>query len=35
MRYDAEFWPEDDVAREARSLAIQVRDAVLSRLPNR
>jgi len=35
MRYDAEFWPEDDVAREARALAIQVRDAVLSRLPNR
>lgn len=32
LRYDADFWPSEDDARTARSLALQVRDLVMSRL---
>ena len=33
MRYDSEFWPDEEVARDARSRALAVRDFVLRRLP--
>lgn len=33
MRYDSEFWPDEQTAQEARSSALAVRDFVLSRLP--
>ena len=33
MRYDDEFWPSVEVAREARRLARTVKESVLSQLP--
>ena len=33
-RYDSEFWPEEEVALDARSSAKQIRDFVLARLPD-
>ncbi|KPJ73748.1 MAG: hypothetical protein AMS14_06395 [Planctomycetes bacterium DG_20] len=33
LRYDDEFWPSVEVAREARASALAVREFVLSRLP--
>lgn len=34
-RYDSEFWPEREVAEEARALAQSVRSFVMTRLPAR
>ncbi|HUU22010.1 MAG TPA: HEPN domain-containing protein [Phycisphaerae bacterium] len=34
LRYDDEFWPSLDVAREACRLAGEVRDLILARLPH-
>ena len=34
MRYDAEFWPDGQVADDARASAIVVRDFVLTRMPD-
>ena len=33
MRYDDEFWPSVEVARQARRLAGVVKESVLSQLP--
>jgi len=33
MRHDSEFWPDEEVARDARSRALAVSDFVLRRLP--
>jgi len=33
LRYDAEFWPELETAKQARASALKIRDFVLSRLP--
>jgi len=33
LRYDSEFWPSVEVAQKARSSALDVREFVLSRLP--
>ncbi len=33
LRYDAEFWPTQEAAQEARSAALAVRDFVLTLLP--
>lgn len=35
MRYDSEFWPDDQVAEEARTAALAVKDFVLARLGSR
>ncbi len=32
-RYDAEFWPELETAKQARASALKIRDFVLSHLP--
>ena len=34
LRYDDQFWPIREVAQEARSAALAVREFVLSRLPD-
>ena len=33
LRYDSDFWPSEQLAREARSAALAVREAVLERMP--
>ena len=33
LRYDAEFWPTETAAKEARTCALAVRDFVLAKLP--
>ena len=33
LRYDDEFWPSLEVAKEAHSTMLTVRDFVLARLP--
>ncbi len=34
LRYDDEFWPTAETAREALTAASSIRDFVLSRLPD-
>ncbi len=34
LRYDSDFWPSREVAREARDAALSIRRFVLGRLPN-
>ncbi|MFB3924250.1 MAG: HEPN domain-containing protein [Terriglobia bacterium] len=34
LRYDEDFWPPLETARQARTSALKIRDLVLSRLPD-
>jgi HEPN domain-containing protein len=33
LRYDSDFWPDEEAVREARSRTLTVKDLVLSRMP--